>query len=172
MDARQEKKQQFVDAKKGRGKSLIVAVVFGVMLLVAVGVFVVGGNAVVADDFVIAQNGQVSLPLADVQDGKAQYYNYRTADGDVVKFFLLKSHDGVVRAALDACDVCYKSLKGYRQEGDFMVCNNCNQQFSSDRINEEKGGCNPAPLTRTIQGDRVLLSEQELMAGRSYFPRS
>ena len=30
-----------------------------------------------------------------------------------------------------------------------MVCNNCGQKFSSDLINEIKGGCNPAPLERT-----------------------
>jgi uncharacterized membrane protein len=172
MDTRQDKKQQFVaDPKKGRSKLLVTTVVVA-GLLAAVGLFVVGGGAGTADAFVTAQNGQVSLPLADVQDGKAHYYAYRAADGNVSKFFLLKSHDGAIRAAFDACDVCYKSLKGYRQEGDSMVCNNCNQQFSSDRINEVKGGCNPAPLTRTISGDQVVLIESELQAGVRYFPRA
>jgi uncharacterized membrane protein len=81
----------------------------------------------------------------------------------------VKSIDGIVRAAFDACDVCYKSKKGYRQEGDNMVCNNCNQKFRTDQVNEVKGGCNPAPLNRRIEGTQVVISGQDILKGAWYF---
>ena len=115
-----------------------------------------------------AVNGQISIPLADVSDGKARFFTYRSG-GTEVKFFVLKSRDGIVRAALDTCDVCYRDKKGYRQEGDFMICNNCDQQFRSDRINEISGGCNPVPLQRTVAGDRLIIPEAELAGGVRYF---
>ena len=59
-------------------------------------------------------------------DGKAHFYSY-DAGGTQVKYFVLKSSDGKVRAAFDACDVCFAQKKGYQQEGDEMVCGNCGQ---------------------------------------------
>jgi len=170
MEAREQKKQQFVEKRTPRKVPRLIAIAV-VIAVAAVGGFLLGSGDAGGAAYVKAVNGTVVLPLHEVEDGRAHYYAYKAADGAVIRFFVLKSHDGVVRAAFDACDVCYKSDKGYRQEGDNMVCNNCNQQFASDRINEVKGGCNPAPLTRNVDGDRLLLSEQELLAGRRYFPQ-
>ena len=113
-------------------------------------------------------NGRVVFDAADFSDGKAAYY---TADvgGKPVNFFVLKSSDGVIRAAFDACDVCYPARRGYRQEGDFMVCNNCGQQFSSDRINIEKGGCNPSPLDRHVENDTLIIAASDIAKGARYF---
>lgn len=171
MGKREEKKNQFAkqEKKSGKGVWIVVAVAcVGAALAVVFGV-----NSASTDNgkFVQATSGKISIPVAAVSDGQAHYYSY-DANGKTVDFFLLKSKDGQIRAALDACDVCYKSLKGYRQEGDYMVCNNCGQQFRSDQINVIKGGCNPAPLTREVANGQVVLYEQELISGRSYFPRS
>lgn len=61
-----------------------------------------------------ADKGMVIIPVADVSDGEAHYYKYDAAGRDV-KFFLLKSSDGVIRAAFDACDVCYLEKKAIRR---------------------------------------------------------
>ena len=50
-----------------------------------------------------------------------------------------------------------------------MVCRNCGQRFASVRINEVKGGCNPAPLERRIEGDRLLIEKGAILAGRTFF---
>jgi len=113
-------------------------------------------------------NGEVRVPLAVIGDGKAHHYQVKADDGTMVTFFLVKSKDGVFRAAVDACDVCYKEGKGYHQEGDFMVCENCGQKFASARINEVKGGCNPAPLERTISGDQMVISLKDINANAWY----
>lgn len=117
---------------------------------------------------VVPEGGVVSIPVADVSDGAAHYYSMDAA-GREVRFFVLKSSDGVIRAAFDACDVCWREGKGYSQDGDFMVCENCGQRFHSARINEVKGGCNPAPLTRVEQGGKVVIPAQAIVDGASYF---
>lgn len=108
-------------------------------------------------------NGEVRFATADFADGRARFYYYRSPQGKTIPFFVMRSSDGVIRAAFDACDVCYAQRKGYRQEGDVMVCNNCGQRFPSVRINIEEGGCNPAPLTRTTQGDTVVILEKDIV---------
>jgi len=104
----------------------------------------------------------LNIPINDVGDGKAHYFKVKANDGIMVSFFVLKSSDGVIRAAIDACDVCYRSGKGYVQEGDVMVCTNCGRKFASTRINEVKGGCNPAPLKRTISGKNLVIEMKDI----------
>lgn len=117
---------------------------------------------------VTAQDGAIRLAVADFADGQAHFYAFRSTKGPI-PFFVMKSSDGVIRAAFDACDVCYPAHKGYHQEGDEMVCNNCGSRFPSARINEVSGGCNPAPLTRQVQGDTLLIKVADLEAGARYF---
>ncbi|NNL43675.1 MAG: DUF2318 domain-containing protein [Desulfobacterales bacterium] len=113
-------------------------------------------------------NGVLSIPVSDINDGKAHYYKVKADDGIMTSFFVLKSSDGVIRAAIDACDVCYRSGKGYVQEGDFMVCTNCGRRFASTRINEIKGGCNPAPLNRKILGKNLVIAMKDINANSWY----
>lgn len=113
-------------------------------------------------------DGNVMIPVNTVSDGKAHYFKVKSDDGTMVEFFLIQSADKVIRAAVDSCDVCYRSGKGYVQEGDFMVCTNCGMRFAADRINEVKGGCNPAPLKREVRGENLVISMQEINANDWY----
>jgi uncharacterized membrane protein len=116
---------------------------------------------------VSGMDGAVSLPMADIS-GKARFYVYQ-AGPTAVRFFVLRSSDGVIRAALDACDVCYDARLGYHQEGDEMVCNNCGTRFPSIQVNEVQGGCNPSPLNRTIGADSITITVTDLEAGARLF---
>ena len=75
----------------------------------------------------------------------------------------------VYRAALDACDTCYHAKKGYHQEGDDMICNNCGLHFHSSQINEVHGGCNPVGLPRTIDGNQLVIKASELESRGTFF---
>lgn len=162
---RNEKQAQFASKPKRRLFPWIIAAV--AILLAGAGGFLLRTGDSQAGE-VRAAGGRVSIPVAAVSDGQAHFFTWRH-DGLPIRFFVLKSHDGVVRAAFDTCDVCYKEKKGYRQEGDEMICNNCNQRFPSDQINEVKGGCNPAPIERSIAGDQLILTEADLAQGARYF---
>ena len=110
----------------------------------------------------------VSYPANQFEDGKARHFEYQH-NGITVRYFILKSSDGIIRAAFDACDVCWPAGKGYYQEGDFMVCRNCGRRFASILINEVKGGCNPAPLRREIDGRNLVIKTNDILKGKQYF---
>ena len=112
---------------------------------------------------------EIAYPVKDFQNGAARFYSYPAGNGVTIKYFVLKSSDGVIRAAFDACDVCFREGKGYTQKDDFMVCKNCGRRFASVRINEVSGGCNPAPITREINGDKVILKVKDILEGKQYF---
>ena len=115
-----------------------------------------------------ANDGIVAFPVSTFDDQKAKYYTYKFPEKSV-NFFVLKSSDGVVRVAFDACDVCFAARKGYQQSGDSVVCRNCGQVFPSNRINVEKGGCNPAPLERTVVDGDLIIKVTDLYAGLRFF---
>jgi uncharacterized membrane protein len=111
----------------------------------------------------------VTYPEKIFAGGKARHFIYKTEDGIAIRYFILKSSDGVFRVAFDACDVCWSENKGYSQKGDFMVCNNCGKRFPSARINEIRGGCNPAPLNHKVENGNVIIQVTDLLEGKRYF---
>jgi len=113
-------------------------------------------------------DGEVRLALSDVNDGKAHYFAYKGA-GKIIKFFVVKSPDGSIRAAFDACDVCFPAKKGYSQQGDFMICTNCGRKFHSTKVNVVEGGCNPAPLKRQQKGEHLVIKVADIVPGGRFF---
>jgi uncharacterized membrane protein len=135
------------------------------LLLIAVALSGCSGStssAGKAGGLITPTDGKLEISVAGISDGKAHHYKVKTDDGTMVTFFVLKSADGILRAAIDACDVCYRSGLGYYQEGDNMVCKNCGQKFASNKINVIKGGCNPAPLNRTVNGDKLVINMRDI----------
>ncbi|MEW5774951.1 MAG: DUF2318 domain-containing protein [Thermodesulfobacteriota bacterium] len=114
------------------------------------------------------QNGTASTPLSALADGKARYFQAEV-NGGTVRFFLVKDQAGGVRAAFDACDVCWREHKGYTQDGAYMVCNNCGQAFPIARIGAVQGGCNPSPLAFSVDAKAVTIKAPDLAAGLRYF---
>lgn len=117
----------------------------------------------------VATGNEVAFPEAAFADGKARFFDYKTPDGKRIRYFVIKSSDGVIRAAFDACDVCWEAGRGYFQQDDFMVCRNCGRRFQSAKVNVVTGGCNPSALTRTIRGGKVVIPVQALNEGRRLF---
>jgi uncharacterized membrane protein len=111
---------------------------------------------------------QATFPVSLFEDGKARHFQH-VAGGFTIKFFILKSSDGIIRAAFDACDVFWPAGKGYYQEGDYMVCRNCGRRFASVLVNEVKGGCNPAPLNRNVENGKVIIQVKDILEGKQYF---
>ena len=117
----------------------------------------------------VAMAKRITHPVKLFEDGKARHFQVDMGEDITIRYFVLKSSDGEIRAAFDACDVCWKSGKGYYQEGDFMVCRNCGKRFASVKVNEIRGGCNPAPLERQIEGENLVILVKDILEGKPYF---
>ena len=106
-------------------------------------------------------NGQLEIPVASISDGKAHHFQAKASDGTMVTFFVLKSADGVLRAAIDACDVCYRSGLGYYQAGDIMGWRYCGEKFASNKVNVIKLGCNTATRNTTLSGNPQRIQPED-----------
>lgn len=169
MSDRNDKKAQFAQPKK---KNLLPVIAVAALVVASIGLIawnVLGGGGGGGKFSVVnASQGQILIPAKQVSDGKAHFFTYKNGATDV-NFLVIKSSDGQLRAALDTCVVCYRGRMGYRQEGDYMVCNKCNQRFHSNLINEVKNGCNPVPLQRAVLDGKVAIPEADLIQSAVYF---
>jgi uncharacterized membrane protein len=169
---RETKRAQFSEAAPRKNKITPILVVVLVALIGGAAYLVVSSTdskpAATAVTTQASGAGDVRIQVAELS-GTAKFFDYKTADNKPVRFFVMKSSDGVCRAALDACSTCFHARKGYHQEGDDMVCNNCGLHFPSARINEVHGGCNPIPLPRAVEGDQLVIKAADLQSRSSYF---
>ena len=173
---REAKKAVVMNTGKKNPTPIVIAAVVAIVVAAGLGFFLFPGGespTIAANSpsgTLVPEKGRFTYQLSLFDDGKARHYQYADAENKTtIGYFILKSTDGVIRAAFDACDVCWRAGKGYYQEGSSMVCRNCGRRFESVMVNEIQGGCNPAPLKRTIEGDQVVILEDDLKKGYTYF---
>jgi uncharacterized membrane protein len=147
---------------------VVFAAMVALIVVSAVGP-VLAWNFTVPAKEVRPENGVFAFPASSFADGKAQHFEYKASPDKRVRFFVVKSTDGEIRAAFDACEKCFRAQKGYVQQANDMVCINCGLKFRTDKVNVVTGGCNPSPLQRTIQGDKVVITLNDVTSGLRYF---
>ncbi len=121
------------------------------------------GNTVAADpeanQAVLNEDGDIVIKIADITE-KAAFYEY-DANGTTMGLFAVKAGDGTIRTALNTCQVCNGSPYAYfEQQDDSFQCQNCNNLFSLDKIEQERGGCNPVPITadeKTVNDTEIII---------------
>lgn len=173
------KREIILTTKQNTGK-YITAVIVLVILLSCAGLYLFidlskrpGGNEnnfkVKAEEVKTGDSDKEARYAVPVfSDGKARFFSYKTG-GTEIRYFILKSSDDNIRAAFDACDVCWQEGKGYEQQGDAMICRNCGRSFPSVMINTVSGGCNPSPLKIKTDKDEIIIKKTDILAGRKYF---
>lgn len=101
-----------------------------------------------------------------------KFYPY-TLDGTNMEIIAVKATDGTIRTALNTCQVCFDSGRGYyKQVGDYLVCQNCGNRFHIDQIEKIKGGCNPVPILEADKkdmGNYIAISKDFVATQRLYF---
>ena len=141
--------------KKTERKKSKPSVIFlvGAVALVAVILAVVLANRPGAiTDQPAGRSGDLVINIKDVSE-KATYYPIEV-DGIKMEVLAVKAPDGTIRTALNTCQVCYDSGRGYYvQEGSVLVCQNCGNRFRTSDVEKVRGGCNPVPI---MQEDKVV----------------
>jgi len=149
-------------------KKTMISITAVVMAFLAI--YIIGANpfnAQMTGAAISAKNdGEFTIPASGVTE-KVKFYEY-DYNGKTIKFFAVRANDGSIKTGFDACDVCYGSKKGYRQEGDYLVCNNCGKRFAISGLgteNKNPGGCWPGHLPGVVIGENLAVEKSDLEAG-------
>lgn len=145
------------------------AIVTTLLVLSAVGVVYareVMPRKVPPPEPVTAENGWVTLPVSKLADGQLHRLGFQSGN-KVVRFLVMKTADGKIQTALDACEIC--GSFGYVQEDKNLVCLNCAAGINPLTISAG-GGCNPIPLPSEVTNEVVRIAAGELKKAARLFP--
>jgi FTR1 family protein len=110
-------------------------------------------------------NGQVSIPLTQVQDGDLHRFAAQE-NGTTVRFWLYQKPDGKIATVLDACEIC--GAVGFYKGPNGVVCKNCAAPINPQSVGMP-GGCNPVPLKAQVTADAVIIQETDIAAKSRMF---
>ena len=141
-----------------------------IVLLLAGAFFLFSGKSNITGNVIKNSDDVITISLSEISE-TVKWYEYNS-NGIKIKYFAVKAKDGTIKTAFDACDVCYGSKKGYRQEGDVMVCNNCGNRYPISGLGTENlrgGGCWPGYLPSKIEEDNLIIKISDLKKGAYRF---
>jgi len=112
-------------------------------------------------------DGQVSIPLSQVQDGDLHRYAAKE-NGTEVRFWLYQKPDGRIATVLDACEIC--GAVGFYKGPNGVICKNCAAPINPQSVGMP-GGCNPIPLQAQETADAIIIREADVAAGARAFQK-
>jgi uncharacterized membrane protein len=115
------------------------------------------------------RSGMVHLKVGDLQPQEVRFFRFLNAGNQEVRFFVGRDSAGHLQVAFDANEECAKMKRGYRSEGDWVVCNKCDKSFRLAEVNAGGGGCKPVPLEHQVRGDDLQIAEADMLKGWRLF---
>jgi FTR1 family protein len=116
---------------------------------------------------VTALNGEVRVPISEVQDGNMHLFSTDIGAGQTARFLIIKKPDGW-GTALDACLIC--GAEGYRQDGQNVICRHCGSAIYVPTIGQA-GGCNPIGIPSHVEGANLVLEVSALTKATREIPK-
>lgn len=113
--------------------------------------------------------GRVEIDVSDLQPNQVRFFRFLNTSNQEVKFFVGRDESGEIHVAFDASETDYKRKRGFRHEGEWLVNNKCDTALRLDEVNDGGGGCRPVLLEHRVHDGRVILREEQILAGWRYF---
>jgi high-affinity iron transporter len=154
-----ERRLREYEFKRQRRWSVRAAILYAVVVVMLGAEFVYAQamNAPSPAHGLSADSGEVHIPLSELTDSNLHFYT-ASVDNQTVRFMVIHRTDDYA-VALDACQIC--GSKGYKQEGQNVICKNCGAVIYIPSIGQ-KGGCNPIPVKSRVEGGEVIVDLTDL----------
>jgi len=115
------------------------------------------------------RDGRVAISLADLKPQEVRFFQFLNSGNQEVRFFVGRDGAGHVQVAFDANETCAKGKRGFRHEGEWLVCNKCDKAFRLSETNANGEGCTPIPLRFREEGQELVLAEADILQGWRLF---
>jgi len=116
-----------------------------------------------------SREGQVRVNVADLKPQEVRFFQFLNAGNQEVHFFVGRDKAGQLQVAFDASETCAKYKRGFRHEGEWIVCNKCDKAFRLTEINSGAEGCPPIPVRHQVAGSELVIAESDILRGWRLF---
>lgn len=114
-------------------------------------------------------DGLVHIDVGDLAKEQIRFYRFLNRGNQEVKFLVARDQHGVIQVGFDASETHAKVGRGFRLEGDWIIDNKCDTASRLDEINAGSGGCRPVPLAHRVEGQQVVLAQDDILKGWRLF---
>ncbi len=113
--------------------------------------------------------GQLRIDVAALKPQEVRFFQFLNSGNQEVRFFVGRDRTGRVQVAFDADETCAKYKRGFRHEGEWMVCNKCDKAFRLVEVHAGGEGCSPVPVHHQIEGSELVIAETDILQGWRLF---
>jgi uncharacterized membrane protein len=118
---------------------------------------------------VAPSRGEVRVDVAALKPQEVRFYQFLNSGNQEVRFFVGRDRTGRVQVAFDADETCAKYKRGFRREGEWMVCNKCDKAFRLTEVHTGGEGCSPVPVQHRLEGSQLVIAETDILQGWRLF---
>lgn len=115
------------------------------------------------------QDGMVRIGVTDLKPQEVRFYRFLNSGNQEVRFLIGRDGEGELHVGFDASETHGKNGRGFRHEGEWLVDNKCDTASRLAEVNGNQGGCRPVPLKHRIEGDQLVLAENDILQGWRLF---
>lgn len=114
-------------------------------------------------------DGVVRIDVSDLERLEVRFYRFLNAANQEVRFLVGRDDTGAVQVGFDANDTHYKTGRGFSYSNGWVTDNKCETVTRLSAINEGGRGCKPAAVKHRLEGDQLIITEADMLAGWRYF---
>lgn len=139
--------------------------------LFVVAVFLLaGGFALARHERVMPdREGIVRIDVSQLPPSEVRFYRFLNRGNQEVKFLVGRDGSGSLQVGFDASETHARVGRGFRQEGEWMVDAKCDTVSRLSELNRGGGGCRPVPLEHSVEGQQLVLREDDILKGWRLF---
>jgi uncharacterized membrane protein len=113
--------------------------------------------------------GVVRIDVAGLGASQVRFFRFLNSGNQEVRFFVGRDPKGTLQVAFDAAENDFKRKLGFRHEGEWLVNNKCDTALRLEEVNAGTSGCRPAPLRHRLDGQTLVLLENDVLEGWRLF---
>lgn len=116
------------------------------------------------------RSGLVQIDLSELPRDAVQFYRFIN-DGNQEVFFLVgRDEFGKVHVGFDASETHHKTHRGFSFQDGWLVDNKCDSSSRLSSLDDaQRGGCKPVPMKHRLEGDTLVITEDNALAGWRLF---
>jgi len=146
-----------------------------VALVIAVSAVVLGADRLISgnsNEYTPVRpdaQGRVTIDVSNLGPSQVRFFRFLNAGSQEVRFLVGRDENGQLLAAFDASENDFKMNRGFHAQDGWIVNNKCSTSFHLSEVNSQPSGCAPVPVRFRAEGERMVLAENDLLAGWRYF---
>ncbi len=113
--------------------------------------------------------GLVRIAVGDLERLQVRFYRFLNSGNQEVRFLVGRDENDTIQVGFDAGETHVKLGRGFSYQDGWIIDNKCETTTRLSTLNEGGRGCRPVPIEHRVEGDELIITEEDMLRGWRYF---